>query len=107
MRKRLRKKKHIGEFQEFGVEISATLRDDVDFIEFLDDFLGSAVEAHGLAFGGGGQTPRLEGYLELGRRDVVEPNLAAVSKWLSADARVLAIDVGEPEDAWYPKSGDD
>jgi uncharacterized protein YggL (DUF469 family) len=52
MRKRLRKKKHVGEFQEFGVELELTLREGVDFATFLEDFLIHAVEANKLAFRG-------------------------------------------------------
>jgi uncharacterized protein YggL (DUF469 family) len=62
MRKRLRKKKHVGEFQELGVELEMTLRAGVDFDEFLDAFLCDAVEANGLAFGGGGRDDLLSGF---------------------------------------------
>lgn len=101
MRKRLRKKKHFGEFQELGVEITITLKAESNFHPFLDDFLSHAVEAHGLTFGGGGSALRLEGILELGRCDKYAEKLAAVLAWLDVDNRVLAYKIGEPIDLWH------
>jgi uncharacterized protein YggL (DUF469 family) len=101
MRKRLRKKKHVGEFQELGVEIAITLQLESDFDAFLDDFLCHAVEAHGLAFGGGGSATRLEGILELGRREAHTANLAKSVAWLSEDSRVMSFKTGPPQDLWY------
>ncbi|HUG94356.1 MAG TPA: 50S ribosome-binding protein YggL [Planctomycetaceae bacterium] len=101
MRKRLRKKKHLGEFQEFGVELSVVLRPQTDFDSFLDDFLEHAVEANGLGFGGGGKAPELSGILELGRRDVFRANLALVQRWLAAHDNVESFRAGEPVDAWH------
>jgi uncharacterized protein YggL (DUF469 family) len=54
MRKRLRKKKHVGEFREYGVEFAATVKPGVDFDAFCDDFIDECIESRGLAFGGGG-----------------------------------------------------
>ena len=101
MRKRLRKKKHLGEFQEFGVELAATLHVGVDVFTFLDDFLCDAVEANQLQFGGGGSHAELNGFIELGRREVRDSNLAAVTAWLAADPRVSSFNLGTPVDAWY------
>jgi uncharacterized protein YggL (DUF469 family) len=72
MRKRLRKKKHLGEFQEFGVELTPTLHVGVDVFTFLDDFLCDAVEANQLQFGGGGGGQEFSGFVELGRREARE-----------------------------------
>ena len=101
MRKRLRKKKHLGEFQEFGVNVVAKLRPGVDFDAFLDDFLCYAVEANGLAFGGGGTALEFEGFLELGNRAVYVSNLTTVSTWLAADSRIKSFQLAEPVDAWH------
>ncbi len=56
MRKRLRKKKHLKEFREYGVSLVVEIHDGTEFHAFLDDFILKAVEANGLAFGGGGMT---------------------------------------------------
>ncbi len=100
MRKRLRKKKRVGEFQEFGVELEVMLRAGVDFDIYLDDFLRDAVEANGLAFGGGGRGNRLAGFLELGRRDTYQSKKAKVTAWLVAENRIETFVVGDPVDAW-------
>lgn len=101
MRKRLRKKKRIGEFREFGVEVFITLHMGVDFDAFLDDFICDAVEANGLAFGGGGCAPQFDGFLELGRQEVLDSDLAIVSAWLAADSRVRTFELGTPVDLWH------
>jgi uncharacterized protein len=100
MRRRLRKKKHIGEFQEFGATLTATLRAGTDILTFLDDFLVHAVEAHGLQFGGGGGSLTLNGFVELGRRDAYLENRSKVRAWLEAEPRVEAFRFDEPVDAW-------
>lgn len=100
MRKRLRKKKHLGEYQGFGVEITATLSRGIDFDAFLDDFIRDAIEEHGFAFGGGGRSAQFSGFVELGRRIVLQSNLEKVAAWLSADARVESFQLGAPVDVW-------
>lgn len=100
MRKRLRKKKRVGEFQEFGVELEMKLRTGVDFDTFLDDFIRDAVEANGLAFGGGGQSNHLDGFLELGRQDTYQSKIEKVTAWLAAERRIETFVVGDPVDAW-------
>jgi hypothetical protein len=100
MRKRLRKKKRVGEFQEFGVELEMMLRAGVDFDALLEDFLRDAVDANGLAFGGGGRGNHLAGFLELGRRDTHQSKIAKVTAWLVAEHRIETFVVGDPVDAW-------
>lgn len=100
MRKRLRKKKRVGEFQEFGVEVEMRLRAGVDLDVFLDDFLRDAVEANGLAFGGGGGGSCLGGFVELGCRDAYQSKIDKVTAWLAAERRLETFKVGDPVDAW-------
>lgn len=100
MRKRLRKKKHVGEFQEFGVEFVATVKPGVDFDSFCDDFIVDCVESRGLAFGGGGGGATLKGFVELGRRDEYAANLAYVAAWFANSASIESYSIGEPVDAW-------
>ena len=57
MRRRLRKKKHVGEFRQMGFSVECRLRPGLspqEFDQFTDEFIQHAVEAHGLLFGGGG-----------------------------------------------------
>lgn len=102
MRKRLRKKRHLGEFQEFGVELSIMLCSDTDFEEFLDNWIANAVEANGLVFGGGGKAHECSGYLELGPRDIFRANLAKIESWLTSYGNIKSFRIDEPVDAWYP-----
>ena len=102
MRKRLRKKKHVGEFQEFGMELSIDLYPGTDFDSFFYAFIGDAVEANGLLFGGGGMDLNIDGFLLLGRRPIYEAKRDKVLKWLSVQEAVRSFEGGQPVDAWYP-----
>lgn len=85
MRKRLRKKKRIGEFAEWGVQIGIALKSEQDFDGFLDDFIEQAIEANQCRFGGGGRDDRVEGFVELGRTlDGPAERLQAIRLWLNA-----------------------
>jgi uncharacterized protein len=102
MRKRLRKKKHMGEFREWGVPIAVRRRHPNGFDDFLDACIAQAIEAHGLAFGGGGQGDRLTGVIEVGRMaHPVEARLQQVRRWLGARADVKQYVVGPLVDLWH------
>jgi uncharacterized protein len=65
MRRRLRKKRRLGEFIELGFLVRAELvpaLDDPAFDAFLDRWI-DAVEARGLVFGGGGRRDAFEGFV--------------------------------------------
>lgn len=100
MRKRVRKKKHVGEFQEFGVELSVALRPGTNIDAFLDQFIMDAVEANGLAFGGGGREHALTGVLELGRRDAARGKLERVKTWLLTHPGVASFQFDAFIDVW-------
>ncbi len=83
MRKRLRKKKHIGEFVEWGAAVEIVRTQKAGFDAFLDEFLDEAIEGNGCYFGGGGKEDRLGGMIELGRSaDGPEEKLRGVRGWL-------------------------
>ena len=46
MRKRLRKKKHPGEFIDWDVAVTVNLIPGADFDRFLDDWIVQAIEAN-------------------------------------------------------------
>jgi uncharacterized protein len=57
MRRRLRKKKHFGEFCQLGFSVDIRLRAGLcmrDFDLFINAFIDQAIEGNGLVFGGGG-----------------------------------------------------
>lgn len=102
MKKRLRKKKKIGEFKVFGAPIQMKMKSETDFDSFLDEFLSEAIEANGCYIGGGGQKDRFAGFIELGRMsDLPETRLKRISEWLDARSEVENYKIGNITDAWY------
>ena len=105
MRKRLRKKKRVGEFQELCFELRAELRSDLDDAElegFVDRLIDT-VEARKLSFGGGaGRNQLLEGVVTRdGRGSTTEDDRAALAAFLEAEGIIVRHDVGALVDAWY------
>lgn len=66
MKKRLRKKKHLGEYREWGCQIVITRNRKEGFDEFLDAFIG-VVETNKCWCGGGGKEDKLDVFVVLGR----------------------------------------
>jgi uncharacterized protein YggL (DUF469 family) len=65
MRRRLRKKKRLGEFVELGFSVHVEFLPSLDntgFDAFLDRWI-DAIEARGLLFGGGGRQDSFEGFV--------------------------------------------
>lgn len=98
--RRLRKKLRVGDFQQFGFEVSFSLRPglaEADSIRFWDDFVLEAIERNGLAFGGG-----TEGFVTAwGRGTATDVHREAVRAWLSSRPEVVSADVGPLVDAWH------
>ncbi len=104
MKRRLRKKKRVGEFRELGFEVTATLRDglsDAELAAFLDRWI-DAIEARRLAFGGGGGARTVTGFVtRAGRGSATDDDRAALAAVLQADTAVARHEAGELRDAWY------
>jgi len=102
MKKRLRKKKHRGEFTEWGRQIVVTRNRKDEFDRFLDAFIKEAVEASGCRCGGGGKEDKLDVILDLGRRsDDPEARLKRITAWLDARPDVRSWKTGEEFDLWH------
>ena len=99
--RRLRKKLHLGEFQQLGFEISIDLKPDLasdELDRFLDQFILDAIEKNGLAYGGGTSG----GFITMWKRgSVSEAHRAVVEDWLRRRHEVVAVTVGRLVDAWY------
>ena len=85
--KRLRKKLFVEEFKVQGFEVDMTFVDSIsddDMNNFFDDFLGNAVEANELVFGGGGSKEGFSGFVVPSARyaSATEENRKALSEWL-------------------------
>jgi uncharacterized protein len=101
MKKRLRKKKHYGEFTEWGRQLIVTRNRKHKFDEFLDDFIVQAIEAAG-CYCGGGSNDRLDVVVELGRRSGdPDARLKKIAAWLDARPDIQSCRVGEEFDVWH------
>ena len=96
--RRLRKKRHVDEFREFGFHVRFALRalSAAEADRFWDAFLAEAIEARGLTYGGGEQ-----GFVAALRGSATEADRDAVRDWLAARPEVMSAEVGSLVDAWY------
>ena len=102
MKKRLRKKKHLGEFAEWGRQLVITRNRKDGFDEFLDAFIEEAIESNGCYCGGGGKEDKLDVVVELGRRsDDPAARLKRITAWLDARPDVQSWRMGEEFDVWH------
>ncbi len=102
MKKRLRKKKHHGEFTEWGRQLFVRRNRKDGFDEFLDSFIEQAIEANGCYCGGGGKEDKLDVLLELGRRsDDPAARLKKIAAWLDARPDVESWRTSEEFDVWH------
>ena len=105
LKKRLRKKFHLAEFQESCFEISAELKADLsndEFDKFFDDFIDE-VEKKRLNFGGGGTPLRWQGVIASSVKfaSPTEKQKQEVGDWLRNKAEIANVTIGEFRDAWY------
>jgi len=105
VKKRLRKKKHLGEFRELGFELSGALQPGVsndDINAFVDRLIG-VIETRSLLFGGGvGGDDNFGGFVTRdGRGSATEDDRAALREFLSSERQFTRFDVGALRDAWY------
>lgn len=102
--RRLRKKLHVGEFQEFGFSISFSLLENLEskaLDDFVDEFLAEAIENNSLKFGGGFGGNDSGGFATLNKRGgTTEDHRALVRNWLAAHPHVTNMQIGELVDAW-------
>ena len=102
MKKRLRKKKHRSEFTEWGRQLIITRNRKDGFDEFLDAFIGEAIEANGCNCGGGGKEEKLDVVVELGRRSGDHAaRLKRITAWLDARPDVQSWSTSEEFDVWH------
>jgi uncharacterized protein YggL (DUF469 family) len=115
MNKRLRRKKHVGEFAEYGFLWEVKLRkhlDDEAYMDLMDGICGDWHEKH-ICLSGGGRSgknkysPRMGGYAhttnEKGKPFVmlVESDLDKVHQYLTQRPEVEICLVGKLDDMWW------
>ncbi len=102
MKKRLRKKKHLGEFTEWARQLIITRNRKDEFDEFLDGFLEEAIVASGCECGGGGKEDNLNVIVQLGRSSS-EPDakMEKITAWLDNRLDVQDYKIGDLFDNYY------
>lgn len=106
MNKRLRRKKHVGEFQELGFELNCKVDlkpDDPEFDNWCDDFI-AMIESHELICGGGGLPSEWGVFVSRHKGSVTEKERCAISDWLKENKHVMEFEVKDLEDAWNTKT---
>ena len=106
MNKRLRKKKRIGEFQEFGFEVGfrfSSKLDEETRNNLIDCFIEKAIEDNGLQFGGGGGESEWIGFVttEKPRGSTTTHHQEAVKQWLNQEIKILEYYVTSMIDSWH------
>ena len=102
MKKRLRKKKHIGEFKIYGVPLAIKRNKKTDFDSFFDAFLEEAIEANDCICGGGGKEDKINVFIELGREDnKLEMALEKIKSWIKSRSDIDKWYLGQVVDANY------
>lgn len=106
MKKRLRKKKRVGEFQEFGFAAGFRFSNELDGKtrnDLIDRFIAQAIENNGLQFGGGGGDSEWVGFIALNKKRGSTSNnqREAVKQWFIQESEVLEYYVNPMIDAWY------
>ena len=106
MRKRLRKKRRLGEFREFGFRVrivtAAGLTEAERNMLLWDGWVLGFVEGSGLQFGGGGLRD-WDGYVtsDAHRGSATEHHRRAAAAWLASQAGVARYEVFPLTDAWH------
>lgn len=103
MKRRLRKKLRLKEFQEMGFHLSYRFANgtpvavrDRHLAEFID-----FIEGQQLTCGGGGDESVSYFIAHVPRGSVSEAQQAAVKAWLATRTEVAAVQTGPLVDAWY------
>lgn len=102
MKKRLRKKLHKGEFQEFGFQMEVIfdppLSDEVND-EYIDRFL-NMIEARTLEVGGGLGPDRWDGFIAGRKGSAKNEDRDQVQKWIDENLKPKLIRMEELRDVW-------
>ncbi len=101
MNKRIRKKKHKGEFQEYLLEINVIPCDNIDMDKFCDDFV-DMIESINCFCCGGFKKEFCEIVVELGaKKDNPLLNKDKIENWLNNCEDIKSYEFGNIIDSWY------
>ena len=102
MRKRLRKKRRFGEFQELEIPVAFRLNPkltEAEVEKFLHELVAHA-EQRGLVFLGSGDVEWYGAVTRAGRGSPSEQDKMFVHQHLTSDPRVETVSIGPLRDAW-------
>ncbi len=107
LKKRLRKKYHVGEFQEFGFEISATFQNYLSATEIdkiFDAFINE-IEANELLFGGVSSHQTIKGFVTATKKyqSPTDAQRVKIKNWFESQPGIAECKVGNFINAWYDK----
>lgn len=105
LKKRLRKKYHLGEFHELGFEVFTELKpglNEKDIDKFESDFI-KEIERNKLLFGGGGGKESLQGFVSYSEKytSPTEEQRENFKKWLENRGETQNVKIGELRDGWH------
>lgn len=105
MKKRLRKKRHIGEYQELGVSLFIGFSPkitDCEQNQFLDDLI-DFIESIDLEFGGLTEKYTAEYYItcQSYKKPLTKQTLEIIDEWLSNNWLVWSYHFSDFSDAWW------
>jgi uncharacterized protein len=111
MKKRLRKKRRLCEFREFGFKVGFRFSGQLDTKsrnDLLDRFIEYAIENNGLQFGGGGGGNEWNGFVALdnSRGSTLETHRQAVENWFKQEPEVKEYYLSDMIDIWYGRLTD-
>ncbi len=102
MKKRLRKKKHIGEFSKWARQLVVTRNTKLEADAFHRAFILEAIESNDCYCTGSFSDDKINVIVELGRAsDDIESKFARVTTWLSGRSEVEGFTTGPLFDIWY------
>lgn len=102
MKKRLRKKKHQGEFTEWGRQLVATRNTSDDSDSFQEAFIEEAIEGNDCYCGGSISDVKVDVVIELGRMsEDPESKFSKITDWLDSRPDVEDWRTGPLIDLWY------
>ena len=102
MKKRLRKKKHRGEFTEWGRQLIVFRNTKAEADAFQDAFILESIEGNGCCCGGGMSEDKIDVIVELGKTsDDPEGRFAGIIAWLDARPDVESWRAGPVFDLWH------
>ena len=102
MKRRLRKKKHLGEFAEWGRQLIAIRNTKMDADSFQDAFIIEAIEGNECCCGGSLSDDKIDVIVELGRISEDPVNkFVKVTAWLDTRSDIEGWKAGPLFDLWY------